>query len=807
MSSPITKVRLRRSHAGDANEEPRKSARIVERANSTEPPVPTADDVASMGRAVLERVTSERDQRDDGLLADPFFKLPSQRQYPEYYVVIRRPISLAEVRQKLKQKEYAFLQDFKQDLELMCTNAKRFNVRDSDIWLKARDLHSLVKDACAEAYDEWLSHADQRLEKVPMRSHKITLRAPRSSTVEAPVIQTDKKTNPATTDAPMVSSSSTSAPSKPEVHASENGSKPMPAQDSAVAPTPGSAGAVEVASAAAPDTSATPEAASPHTPATPAKMAVPSTSVSQTASPGPAEHAEQSASSAPAASTTSSTPHTSAAPAKTTTTTPMSTASTSRPSTMTPGLATSTPDSQRTYSPTVARIIESASQPNQSPTVPSPTTASYLAERRRRGAPRGKRLKAMLRWAVQNMVAAQDLQGHAYSEMFMELPSRDEYPDYYQFIRQPLCFADIERKLDLKEYINPHALVSDIRLMLSNAQFYNEEGSQIWNDAQALWRHLDNVLIPGLLAEGFTLDPNDHRQAALPPGTPGAVPPPPPSVSAQTPPIVHVRNPMPTTSTTATPLPAKAPTQSHTQTADMMSVQTPGSMTSPIQMPISRMPMAGPKLMPKQMPSAPEATSSASASASASVAPFTTTKATVSILGSARPAGVHAISTPTTAAAVPSTAVPLDRVIRDMDSKTWPPHPTAFLAPDSCMSEKESSAGLATHPLPPWTSLHVYTDGDKSQAHAHIRLDTCPSHALALPPGTRSTQWRWIVDKDMPQAGVRVLLDGLEAQGHWDGSSYAVTWNMPAGEHVLEALWFRDNGSPAGRAHIYIHSP
>ena len=166
MSSPITKVRLRRSHAGDASEEPRKSARIVERANSTEPPVPTADDVASMGRAVLERVTSERDQRDDGLLADPFFKLPSQRQYPEYYVVIRRPISLAEVRQKLKQKEYAFLQDFKQDLELMCTNAKRFNVRDSDIWLKARDLHSLVKDACAEAYDEWLSHADQRLETV-----------------------------------------------------------------------------------------------------------------------------------------------------------------------------------------------------------------------------------------------------------------------------------------------------------------------------------------------------------------------------------------------------------------------------------------------------------------------------------------------------------------------------------------------------------------------------------------------------------------------------------------------------------------
>ena len=364
--------------------EPRKSARIISKVH-TEPIVPNSDDVAEMGRTMLDRLSAVRDARDDELLCEPFLKLPSRKQYPEYYVVIRRPISFAEIRLKLKQKEYATFQDLKQDLELMCNNAKRFNMSESDIYHKARDLHGLIKDVGATVYEEWQAQAaapaSPNDDATPVRSHKITLRRPveKTQTQETP---------------PPIPSTPTPAP----------------------APVPS-------------------------VPVTPSPLRMPIMPVST-------------------------------------------------------------------------------------------TTASYVVEPRRRGAPRGKRLKVMLRWSVQNMMAAQDMDGHTYSDMFLELPSRDEYPDYYQFIQRPICFRDIERKLDMKEYINPHALVSDIRLMLSNAQFYNEENSQVWNDAQALWRHLDRVMVPALLAEGFTLDPNDHRQAAVPPGKPGYVPPPTPTSSS-----------------------------------------------------------------------------------------------------------------------------------------------------------------------------------------------------------------------------------------------------------------------------------
>ena len=131
---------------------------------------------------MLDRLCTMRDARDDELLCEPFLKLPSRKQYPEYYVVIRRPISFAEIRLKLKQGEYGTFLELKQDLELMCNNAKRFNMSESDIYLKARDLHGLIKDISATVFEEWQAQATAPAspndEATPVRSHKITLRRP-----------------------------------------------------------------------------------------------------------------------------------------------------------------------------------------------------------------------------------------------------------------------------------------------------------------------------------------------------------------------------------------------------------------------------------------------------------------------------------------------------------------------------------------------------------------------------------------------------------------------------------------------------
>lgn len=106
------------------------------------------ESIVQAGSRILDKVMHAKDQ-DGDLLATPFLRLPSRKQYPEYYAVIKKPITLTEIRTKLKQGTYQTLQELRQDLDLLCNNAKRFNERESEIWLQARALHvSGVEEPC-----------------------------------------------------------------------------------------------------------------------------------------------------------------------------------------------------------------------------------------------------------------------------------------------------------------------------------------------------------------------------------------------------------------------------------------------------------------------------------------------------------------------------------------------------------------------------------------------------------------------------------------------------------------------------------
>lgn len=553
-----------------------------------------------MGRKIVDRLAAARDPRDDEPLAEPFMRLPSRRQYPDYYVVIRRPMALSEVRNKIKQKEYPAWSDLKQDLELICTNAKRFNMRDSDIWLKARDLHSMIKDLTTSVYDEWLaSRTDaasgearaampaESARDPSARSHKITLRAPRASEAKA---QTES----------------------PE-----------------------------------------PKAATPATPATPS--------------------------------------------------------------------------------------VPGTSRPLVSMSVPTPTTPSYLLERRRRGAPRGKRLKNMLRTILENIKSLQDKGGRLRAEMFMELPSRDEYPDYYQFIQHPVSLAEIERKLDEKMYINAYALVTDLRIMISNAKFYNEEGSQVWNDADAIQQQLERVMIPGLLAEGFTLDPNDHRQAAQPAGTPNSVPP--PSVAA---PMQPAAQPAVRVAPQPTPTPATQPTPK---------------------------PAAQPTPKPATQPTPKPAPQSAAPTQPAPMAP----------------------------APAPPPPPTLERVLKDMHARVWPPSPATWAAPATDPSEIPAPP---TGP-PPCMAVQVRVHMPHAMREISLALDRVQRHALRLPRGATRTEWRFAFDERVSEEPhPRFCVDRQELQAEWDDDGCTIAWDVQPGTHALEAQWPSEWG--AAPISIYV---
>ncbi|CAB4430154.1 unnamed protein product [Rhizophagus irregularis] len=69
------------------------------------------------------------------------------------------------------------------------------------------------------------------------------------------------------------------------------------------------------------------------------------------------------------------------------------------------------------------------------------------------------------------------------AKLFMSLPDKKMYPDYYEEIKNPISLDVIKQKIDDGEYLNEEAFEADLELMCENAKKYNVEGSQIHNDA------------------------------------------------------------------------------------------------------------------------------------------------------------------------------------------------------------------------------------------------------------------------------------------------------------------------------------
>ncbi|XP_061689897.1 protein polybromo-1 isoform X2 [Syngnathoides biaculeatus] len=71
-------------------------------------------------------------------------------------------------------------------------------------------------------------------------------------------------------------------------------------------------------------------------------------------------------------------------------------------------------------------------------------------------------------------------------DLFMVKPSKKDYPDYYKVILEPMDLKTIEHNIRSDKYLSEDAMVEDMKLMFRNARHYNEEGSQVFNDADVL---------------------------------------------------------------------------------------------------------------------------------------------------------------------------------------------------------------------------------------------------------------------------------------------------------------------------------
>lgn len=87
---------------------------------------------------------------------------------------------------------------------------------------------------------------------------------------------------------------------------------------------------------------------------------------------------------------------------------------------------------------------------------------------------------------VDAVIKYKDGNGRQLSEVFIQLPSRKELPEYYELIRKPVDFRKIKERIKSHKYRSLNDLEKDVMLLCQNAQTFNLEGSLIYEDSIVL---------------------------------------------------------------------------------------------------------------------------------------------------------------------------------------------------------------------------------------------------------------------------------------------------------------------------------
>ncbi|VBB88438.1 Catalytic subunit of the SWI/SNF chromatin remodeling complex, putative [Yarrowia lipolytica] len=97
-----------------------------------------------------------------------------------------------------------------------------------------------------------------------------------------------------------------------------------------------------------------------------------------------------------------------------------------------------------------------------------------------------KALLGIMKTLYNHVLNVEDSTGRARINLFLELPSKTDYPDYYILIKQPISCAQISKRIQSSYYQSLDQFLEEFALMFANAKQYNEEGSFVYEDAVAL---------------------------------------------------------------------------------------------------------------------------------------------------------------------------------------------------------------------------------------------------------------------------------------------------------------------------------
>lgn len=84
----------------------------------------------------LEEESADPNIPNRGII-DPFLELPPKLDYPDYYQLIKNPICMKQIENRINKKQYQNLKQFRADISLLCSNCRQYNEDGSILYKDA----------------------------------------------------------------------------------------------------------------------------------------------------------------------------------------------------------------------------------------------------------------------------------------------------------------------------------------------------------------------------------------------------------------------------------------------------------------------------------------------------------------------------------------------------------------------------------------------------------------------------------------------------------------------------------------------
>merc|ERR1711944_326494 len=112
----------------------------------------------------LMEVVIEYEDQDGRVLSDPFMKLPTRKELPDYYEVIRKPVDISKILTKIEDGKYDDMDMMARDFDLLCLNTQKYNEDGSLIHEDSIVLQSVFTNAREKLSTEWNDDNEEDLD-------------------------------------------------------------------------------------------------------------------------------------------------------------------------------------------------------------------------------------------------------------------------------------------------------------------------------------------------------------------------------------------------------------------------------------------------------------------------------------------------------------------------------------------------------------------------------------------------------------------------------------------------------------------